>query len=94
MFAAGVVKEVQAATHAGEGAARAIGFREIQQLIQGEITESECKAAMVLATQRYAKRQLTWGRTQFNFPMLNLSGAGTPEDALSAALDALDSPPP
>jgi len=49
---------------------------------------------MVLATQRYAKRQLTWGRTQFNFPMLNLSGAGTPRDALSAALDALDSPPP
>jgi tRNA dimethylallyltransferase len=94
MFTAGVVKEVQAASHAGEGAARAIGFREIQQLIRGEITESECKAAMVLATQRYAKRQLTWGRTQFNFPMLNLSGAGTPRDALSAALDALDSPPP
>ena len=93
MFSAGVVKEVQTASHVGEGAARAIGFREIQQLIQGEITESECKAAMVLATQRYAKRQLTWGRTQFNFPMLNLSGAGTPEDALSAALDALDSPP-
>ena len=94
MFSAGVVKEVQTASHVGEGAARAIGFREIQQFIQGEITESECKAAMVLATQRYAKRQLTWGRTQFNFPMLNLSGAGTPEDALSAALDALDSPPP
>jgi len=94
MFAAGVVKEVQAATHAGEGAARAIGFREIQQLIRGEITESECKSAMVLATQRYAKRQLTWGRTQFNFPMLNLSGAATPEAALSAALDVLDSPAP
>lgn len=92
MFASGVVKEVQAATHAGEGAARAIGFREIQQLIQGEITESECKSAMVLTTQRYAKRQLTWGRTQFNFPMLNLSGAANPEAALSAALDALNSP--
>ena len=94
MFAAGVVQEVQAASHAGEGAARAIGFREIQQLLQGEITESECKAAMVLATQRYAKRQLTWGRTQFNFPTLNLSGAATPEAALSSALDVLDSPAP
>jgi tRNA dimethylallyltransferase len=91
MFASGVVEEVKAATHAGDGAARAIGFREIQQLIRGEMTESACKAAMVMATQRYAKRQLTWGRTQFNFPSLNLSGSTTPEAALSAALDILDS---
>jgi tRNA dimethylallyltransferase len=94
MFAAGVVDEVQAAEHAGEGAARAIGFHEIQQLLRGEMTESECKAAMVLATQRYAKRQLTWGRTQFTFPILNLSGVATPEAVLSAALDVLDSLPP
>jgi len=94
MFASGVVEEVKAAKHAGNGAARAIGFREIQQLLQGEITESACKSAMVLATQRYAKRQLTWGRTQFTFPSLNLSGSTTPEAALSAALDLLDSQTP
>jgi tRNA dimethylallyltransferase len=94
MFASGVVEEVKAATHAGDDAARAIGFREIQQLIRGEMTESACKSAMVLATQRYAKRQLTWGRTQFNFPSLNLSGSTTPEAALSAALDILDSQTP
>lgn len=94
MFASGVIEEVKAATHAGDGAARAIGFREIQQLIRGEMTESACKSAMVKATQRYAKRQLTWGRTQFNFPSLNLSGSTTPEAALSAALDILDSQTP
>ena len=94
MFASGVVEEVKAATHAGDGAARAIGFREIQQLLQGEITGSACKSAMVLATQRYAKRQLTWGRTQFTFPSLNLSGSTTPEAALSAAFDLLDSQTP
>ena len=94
MFASGVVEEVKAATHAGDGAARAIGFREIQQLLQGEITESTCKSAIVLATQRYAKRQLTWGRTQFTFHSLNLSGSTTPEVALSAALDILDSQTP
>ena len=94
MFASGVVEEVNAAKHAGNGAARAIGFREIQQLLQGEITESACKFAMVLATQRYAKRQLTWGRTQFTFPSLNLSGSTTPEAALSAALALLDSQTP
>ena len=94
MFASGVIEEVKAAKHAGVGAARAIGFREIQQLLQGEITESACKSAMVLATQRYAKRQLTWGRTQFTFPSLNLSGSTTPEAALLAALDLLDSQTP
>lgn len=94
MFASGVVEEVKDATHAGDGAARAIGFREIQQLLQREITESACKSAMVLATQRYAKRQLTWGRTQFTFPSLNLSGSTTPEAALSAALALLDSQTP
>ena len=94
MFASGVVQEVKAATHAGDGAARAIGFREIQQLLQGEITESACKSAMVQATQRYAKRQLTWGRTQFTFRSLNLIGSTTPEAALSAALDILDSQTP
>jgi tRNA dimethylallyltransferase len=94
MFASGVIEEVKAATHAGDGAARAIGFREIQQLIRGEMTESACKSAMVKATQRYAKRQLTWGRTQFTFPSLNLSGSTTPEAALSAALDILDSQTP
>jgi tRNA dimethylallyltransferase len=94
MFASGVIEEVKAATHAGDGAARAIGFREIQQLLQGEITESACKSGIVLATQRYAKRQLTWGRTQFTFPSLNLSGSTTPEAALLAALDLLDSQTP
>ncbi|MCX6962993.1 MAG: tRNA (adenosine(37)-N6)-dimethylallyltransferase MiaA [Verrucomicrobia bacterium] len=94
MFASGVVEEVKTATHTGDGAARAIGFREIQQLLQGEITESACKSAMVQATQRYAKRQLTWGRTQFTFRSLNLIGSTTPEAALSAALDILDSQTP
>ena len=89
MFASGVVEEVKAAQHAGEGASRAIGFREILQFLQGELTESACKAAMVQASQRYAKRQLTWCRTQFNFPTLNLSGHPTPADALSAALGLL-----
>ena len=89
MFASGVVEEVKAAQHAGEGASRAIGFREILQFLQGELTESACKAAMVQASQRYAKRQLTWCRTQFNFPTLNLSGHPTPVDTLSAALGLL-----
>ena len=89
MFASGVVEEVKAAMHAGEGASRAIGFREILQFVRGELTESACKTAMVQATRRYAKRQLTWCRTQFIFPVLNLSGLPSPADPLSAALGLL-----
>ena len=89
MFASGVVAEVRAASHAGEGASRAIGFREIQQLLRGEITEEACKSAMRVATQRYAKRQMIWARTQFHFPFLNLSAQQSPADLLTTALDVL-----
>jgi tRNA dimethylallyltransferase len=94
MFATGVVDEVRAASHAGEGASRAIGFREIQQLLRGEITEAQCKEAMVLATQRYAKRQLTWCRTQFNYPTLNSSGLASSDEILLSALSLIDSQSP
>jgi tRNA dimethylallyltransferase len=90
MFASGVVEEVKAAQHAGDGASRAIGFREILQFVRGELTESACKASMVQASQRYAKRQLTWCRTQFIFPALNLTGLPSPDDTLSAALGLLN----
>jgi len=94
MFASGVVAEVRAALHAGEGASRAIGFREIQQLLRGEMTEDACKSAMRVATQRYAKRQMIWARTQFHFPFLNLSALQSPDDMLSAALNALETQKP
>lgn len=89
MFASGVVEEVRLAWQAGDGASRAIGFREIQQLLRGEIAENACKAVIVQASQRYAKRQLTWCRTQFNFPALNLTGLPSPDEALTAAINIL-----
>jgi tRNA dimethylallyltransferase len=52
----------------------AIGLREIRALLRGEMTEPECRAAIVLATRRYAKRQLTWFRNQFNFSVIDLTG--------------------
>lgn len=89
MFIAGVVEEVRAATDAaGPTAARAIGFREIQSLIRGELTRAGCEEAMIVATRQYAKRQLTWFRNQITFPALDLTGMQTP--AVEAALGALD----
>jgi tRNA dimethylallyltransferase len=50
-----------------------IGLREIRQLLNGEMSITQCVAAIQQATRRYAKRQLTWFRRQTNFSPLNLS---------------------
>ncbi len=71
MFAGGVVEEVRAASNAGPSASRAIGFREIQALLRGECDLVSCREAIVTATRRYAKRQITWCRNQFAFPAID-----------------------
>lgn len=87
MFAAGVVEEVRAAANAGPTASRAIGFREIQALLRGEGDLPACREAIITATRRYAKRQLTWCRNQFAFPSID---PGSPSaDPIAAALAAV-----
>jgi tRNA dimethylallyltransferase len=73
MFENGVIEEVQAAGKASSTASQMIGFREIRQLLDGEMSITQCVAAIQQATRRYAKRQLTWFRRQTNFSLLNLS---------------------
>ena len=64
MFAAGVIDEVRAAGEAGPTASQTLGFREIRALIAGQLTPTECLAAIQQATRRYAKRQMTWFRRE------------------------------
>jgi tRNA dimethylallyltransferase len=73
MFESGVIEEVRAAGELGSTASQMIGFREIRQLLNGEMSIPQCIAAIRQATRRYAKRQLTWFRRQTNFSSLNLS---------------------
>jgi tRNA dimethylallyltransferase len=73
MFENGVIEEVRAAGEVSATASQMIGFREIRQLLKGEMSISQCVAAIQQATRRYAKRQLTWFRRQTNFLPLNLS---------------------
>jgi tRNA dimethylallyltransferase len=74
MFDRGVVAEVANLQALGPTAAMAIGLREVQALLRGEVTRAECIAAVALATRRYAKRQLTWFRNQFTFQIIDLTG--------------------
>jgi tRNA dimethylallyltransferase len=73
MFESGVIEEVRAAGEVSATASQMIGFREIRQLLNGEMSIAQCIAAIQQATRRYAKRQLTWFRQQTNFSPLNLS---------------------
>ena len=73
MFEDGVIEEVRAAGEVSTTASQMIGFREIRQLLNGEMSIRQCVAAIQQATRRYAKRQLTWFRRQTNFSPLNLS---------------------
>ena len=43
---------------------QAIGYKEIIQLINGQLTLSDAEAAIKQATRRYAKRQITWFKNQ------------------------------
>ncbi len=89
MLAGGAIEEVRHAARAGDGARRAIGFRDIEDFLAGKTSLDTCREAIVTATRRYAKRQLTWCRTQFNFPTLDLTTIPHPESALSRALEIL-----
>jgi len=41
-----------------------IGYRELRALLQGMLTMNEARLAILRATRRYAKRQLTWFRRE------------------------------
>ncbi len=91
MFQAGVVEEVRALSHLSTTAAMAIGLRDIQALLRGDISLAVCKENIARATCRYAKRQLTWFRNQFNFKSIDLTGLQQPQDLpLGRALEILD----
>jgi len=85
IFTEGVVEEVRAARDLGPTAQKALGLREIQALLAGELSEPECIAKIQQATRRYAKRQLTWFPRQSNFEPLNLSLHGSSEATESIA---------
>jgi tRNA dimethylallyltransferase len=91
MFERGVVEEVHAlGGNVGLTAVRAIGFREIQALLRGEMSPGECQTAIVTATRQYAKRQLTWFRNQTKFSALDLTDSQHPSQVVENALRVFD----
>jgi tRNA dimethylallyltransferase len=68
MLAAGLVEEVarldRAGLRANPSAARAIGYRETLDHLDGKLSASELAAAILANTRALARKQRTWFRTQ------------------------------
>lgn len=64
MLEGGAIEEVAATPQASDTCRKAIGYREIQELIAGTIDRATCEERINAATRQYAKRQETWFRRE------------------------------
>jgi tRNA dimethylallyltransferase len=68
MLDAGLVEEVRGLMERGYGPdlrpLQAIGYREATAVARGEMSRDDAEAAIVTATMRFARRQMTWFRHQ------------------------------
>ncbi|MGH7522567.1 MAG: tRNA (adenosine(37)-N6)-dimethylallyltransferase MiaA [Gemmatimonadales bacterium] len=89
MLAAGFVAEVRRVLDAGVAPDAAgldgVGYRELVAMLNGQLSESALRDAILVSTRRYAKRQDTWFRNQLR----REQGAGSRE---LWTLDATENP--
>ena len=82
-IAAGLVEEVRGLVQQGYDydlpAMQSLGYREIGQYLQGQLTLDEAIASQQQATRRYARRQLTWFRRDERIHWLPAATTGPPE---------------
>ena len=79
MFEAGVLDEVKKFTDIyngiTQGAAKAVGFKEIVNYLEGNDNIESLKEKIVIKTRQYAKRQFTWfnNSLKYNHKLLEFS---------------------
>lgn len=85
MFDGGVVDEVAAVLAGGSPISptveKAIGLREIREVLDGRLTRAAAIEAIQQSTRRYAKRQMTWFRRESWLKTICLSDHATPHSA-------------
>ena len=92
MVAAGLEEEVR--TLAGRGlregrtASRALGYGQFLEVVDGRATVAEAVEATVVATRRFARRQLTWFRADPRVHWLDPSDPRLVERAVRVVEDA------
>lgn len=89
----GLKEEVEAllARHPlGRQAREAVGYREFQKVLQGELSETEALESMKIRTRRYGKQQRTWIRRFHAIKGVIRLDYGNPEMPEHAARIVLD----
>jgi tRNA dimethylallyltransferase len=75
MFAGPVTHEVELAIerNASRTARKAIGFKEAEAILRGELTLEQASERIKRRHRQYAKRQLTWMRKLANVELIDRS---------------------
>ena len=91
MFAEGFVDEVKALTAQGYGpslrALSALGYRYIAAALAGEMTMADAQERTLIATRRYAKRQMTWFKKNEQLHWVERSDTGRVAEQAARYLD-------
>jgi tRNA dimethylallyltransferase len=90
MFASGLVAETRALLErfpAGGRPFTTIGYKEAAAVVRGELTEDAAIAETARRTRAYAKRQMTWLRSERNVHWLDATGI---YDTVAAALRLIE----
>ena len=90
MFRAGLIDETRALLERFPASARpfgTIGYREAAAVVRGEMTESDAIQETKRRTRAYAKRQMTWLRSERNVHWVD---ANDRDEAFAAALRIIE----
>ena len=68
---------------------QAIGYKEILDYLNHELTLNEAIEKIKISTRHYAKRQITWFKNQTNGIWINLTKTST-DDSLKQILSLLN----
>jgi tRNA dimethylallyltransferase len=91
MFDAGLVGEVRrlerSGLRRGRTASRALGYRQVLTMLDGEYDEAGARAATVTATRRFARRQRSWFRRDPRVVWLDAAAPDLVDRALAVVSD-------
>jgi len=94
MWEDGFVDEVRGLAEAGlrDGltANRALGYRQVLALLDGEITEAEAKEQTISGTRRFARRQDSWFRKDTRITWVRYDDPARVEHAMTAIQAAVE----
>ncbi len=95
MFDRGLIDEVQSLLKNPEGlskqARQALGYKEVIQYLDGELTLDEARDMVKLSTRRFAKRQMTWFRSFPDVQWLEAEEYEGPESTAEKIISSLKS---